>query len=713
MKNLNFTLLLICIPLWSFGQIVNIPDVNFKAKLLAANSSNGIARDINDTAIQIDSNNNNEIEIPEALAVFALSVDNGAISDLTGIESFTNLRVLGCSQNNLSVLPISNLSQLHELYCFSNPLSSLTSIENLTSLRRLEFGGVSNTLTTVNLQNLSNLRILDFSNTLLTSIDLCGTAVTRLWCPGNQNLQFISVKNNTISPDNRPAGNSNVPPALPNFYFENCPSLNTVCYDEGELATVQQAVQSPSTTLLTTDCNSNCNGSPNMISGTIKYDYNNNGCSFSNFGASLPIIVTQFGETIWYISSGSNGQYSFYTFEDNLTLTPQIQNPYFTSNPTSANTTFIGFGNTETIDFCIQPNGSHADLEITILPINAARPGFDATYKIVYKNSGNLMQSGTVSMNFNDSVLDLVTAIPIVNSQTTGLLTWNFNDLVPFESREITVTLNANSPQENPALNNGDILSFSSIIAGSITDETPNDNESVLNQIVVGSFDPNDKLILEGSVVDIAKVDEYLHYIIRFQNTGTAPAEKVVITDFLADNLDISSLQMVAASHPYRSIVKNGNLLQFDFENINLPPASIDEPGSNGFVAFKIKPVATVGIGNAIENTASIYFDFNFPIVTNTTSTVYESLLKTETFSSTDFSLHPNPTKNIVNISFPSGVTIQYIAIYNPLGQLVKQLTASEINTSTAIDVSALRTGTYFMEINSNQGKTTKKFVKL
>ena len=75
--------------------------------------------------------------------------------------------------------------------------------------------------------------------------------------------------------------------------------------------------------------------------------------------------------------------------------------------------------------------------------------------------------------------------------------------------------------------------------------------------------------------------------------------------------------------------------------------------------------------------------------------------------------LYPNPAKNTINIDVVSGVIIQSISVYNPLGQLIKTLTANEINASLAIDVTALKTGTYFMEINSNQGKTTKKFIKL
>ena len=93
--------------------------------------------------------------------------------------------------------------------------------------------------------------------------------------------------------------------------------------------------------------------------------------------------------------------------------------------------------------------------------------------------------------------------------------------------------------------------------------------------------------------------------------------------------------------------------------------------------------------------------------------------LEISTNSTSDFDLKnvvvlsPNPTEHILNIDATSGVIIQSIAIYNPLGQLVKTLAESELNSSLSIDVSALKTGTYFMEISSNNGKTTKKFVKI
>jgi hypothetical protein len=93
--------------------------------------------------------------------------------------------------------------------------------------------------------------------------------------------------------------------------------------------------------------------------------------------------------------------------------------------------------------------------------------------------------------------------------------------------------------------------------------------------------------------------------------------------------------------------------------------------------------------------------------------------LEINTNSTSDFDLkkmvilYPNPATNTVNINCASGVSLQSISIYNPLGQIVKTLTDNEINTSSTIDVTALKTGTYLMEINATEGKVIKKFVKI
>ncbi len=225
---------------------------------------------------------------------------------------------------------------------------------------------------------------------------------------------------------------------------------------------------------------------------------------------------------------------------------------------------------------------------------------------------------------------------------------------------------------------------------------------------VSNSFDPNDKTCVEGDEIALADINKPLHYIVRFQNTGTAAAENVVIKDLLNSKLDWNSVQITSSSHPFRSTLTQGNNLEFFFENINLPASSVDEPGSNGYIAFSVKPKNTVVVDDVITNTASIYFDFNFPIITNTTATTVRLLSTTESELQQLFTVYPNPTKGILNLQLNQNLVIDTIELYNSVGQLIK---STESNAS--IDVQNLPAGTYFISVYSDKGKGTQKFIKL
>ena len=104
--NYLFILLLLLCSFSLKSQIINIPDTNFKNRLLAADTSNGIARDQEGNYIVIDVNGNNEIEVSEALSVIDLYVDNRSIVSLEGIQYFTNLSLLDCSYNQIVSLDL-------------------------------------------------------------------------------------------------------------------------------------------------------------------------------------------------------------------------------------------------------------------------------------------------------------------------------------------------------------------------------------------------------------------------------------------------------------------------------------------------------------------------------------------------------------------------------------------------------------------------------
>jgi len=105
-------LLLLLVPMMSFGQNVNIPDTNFK-NYLVNNPS-------------INTNSDGEIQVSEASAFTGwINVHNKDISDLTGIEEFTSLIYLYCYDNQLTSLDVSSCSALTYLYCNDNQLTRL------------------------------------------------------------------------------------------------------------------------------------------------------------------------------------------------------------------------------------------------------------------------------------------------------------------------------------------------------------------------------------------------------------------------------------------------------------------------------------------------------------------------------------------------------------------------------------------------------------
>ncbi|MCC9168048.1 DUF7619 domain-containing protein [Pontibacter harenae] len=138
---------------------------------------------------------------------------------------------------------------------------------------------------------------------------------------------------------------------------------------------------------------------------------------------------------------------------------------------------------------------------------------------------------------------------------------------------------------------------------------------------IVDSYDPNDKQVGPKGITRrrYIKAEDELEYLIRFQNTGTDVAYKVVVQDIISEHLDISSLRVGSASHPFTYTVsgKGKPVLSFTFKDINLPDDKTDEPGSHGYIKFSIAQNPDNPKGTVIRNTAYNYFDYNSPIATN------------------------------------------------------------------------------------------------
>ncbi len=140
--------------------------------------------------------------------------------------------------------------------------------------------------------------------------------------------------------------------------------------------------------------------------------------------------------------------------------------------------------------------------------------------------------------------------------------------------------------------------------------------------IVSGSYDPNDKRGFPTGIGEdnLVSPNGSVDYVIRFQNTGNDTAFVVVIRDTIDQDLDIFSLTSGVSSHDYTFEIHGPRVAEWTFSGIMLPDSTTDEPGSHGFVCFKINQVADLPDHTPLNNTADIYFDYNEPIITNTTS---------------------------------------------------------------------------------------------
>ncbi|WP_264521468.1 leucine-rich repeat domain-containing protein [Flavobacterium sp. N1994] len=629
------------------------------------------------------------INVSGLLNLNGFNCSNNQLSSLD-VSGLTNLQILECSSNQLPSIDVSSLTNLTNFDCSNNQLPSID-VSSMTNLQILVCNG--NQFSSLNVGDLTNLQVLYCLNNQLTSIDISGlTNIQQLNCSNNQ-LNTLFLKNGAIEVF---------------LEFSNNPNLKYICADDNQVSDVQTKIVQYGYT----NChvNSYCSFTPGgdfyTIQGNNRYDSNANGCDVLDINLpSLNLAITD-GTNTGTIIPDASGAYQYDIQAGTQTLTPTLENPtYFSISPTTVTVDFPTTSSPFVQDFCVTANGIHNDLEVVILPIGVARPGFDVNYKIIYKNKGTASQNGSVNLIFDDGVLDYVSAIPTLDSQATNSLSWNFSNLLPFETREITVVLNVNSPTETPAVNGGDILSYNATITNS-TDETPLDNVSYLNQTVINSFDPNDKTCIEGTTITPSMVGQYVHYLVRFENNGTANAHNIVVKDIIdTTKFDVSSLVPLSGSASYTTRISNTNQVEFIFQNINLPFAT----GANtGYVAFKIKTLPTLVVGNTFSNSANIYFDYNFPIVTNTATTTIATLGTQDFDFGSVFTLSPVPAKNNLTITTKQDVVISSLSIYNTLGQLVQVIT----NPNDTIDVSGLQSGNYFVRMTSDKGSATGKFIK-
>ncbi|MCD9854132.1 T9SS type A sorting domain-containing protein [Epilithonimonas sp. JDS] len=617
---------------------------------------------------------------------------NSGIIEKLNFENCTALESIDASRNELKDLNIKNCTSLKSLNLENNQLTVLD-VENFIDLEELYCG--FNQLTTLNIESNPKLK--------------------RFVVSGNPQLNSLFIKNGVES-------FGEFGPIASEDVFGQTPKLKYICADEDEIPYLKAYANYLG--LNDVNINSYCSFTPggnyNTITGTAKYDSNGNGCDSSDNAFEYLKLKIDDGITSGETFVQNNGEYEFFTQEGNFTVTAQAENPtLFNVSPASFSTGFADANNnTFTQNICVTANGNQNDAEVVIAPLTGARPGFDATYKLVWRNKGNTALSGKVILNFDSNKMIFKESSLPYAAFSNGSLEFDYTHLKPYENdaAEITFVINTPTNPTNP-VNSGDVLAFYAQITPSNVDLTPEDNHFAFNHTVVNSFDPNDIVCMEGETIPSVAVGKYLHYVVNFENVGTAEAENIVVKmDIDPAEFDINTLQLQNASADVTTVV-TGNQVEFFFKKIKL------KSGGHGNVLLKMKSVTNLQEGDQVNNKANIYFDYNFPVETNdyvTTIQDQNSVLAAKiNYSAGNFTSGNYPvnfdasfsTGNITsylwefsgNPSVSSLTTAKPVVNYSAAGSYTAKLTVYDVNNNAASQTISFRIGDH--KANLSTGK--------
>lgn len=437
-----------------------------------------------------------------------------------------------------------------------------------------------------------------------------------------------------------------------------------------------------------------------VVSGYVFYDSNQNGIMDGSETGISGQVVSMGNYTT---ATNSSGYYEFYVPDGNHTISLTTTGLWaWSTSGTSPISITTSVGQTyPDNNFPLFLPANIQDLSIDAYPLSTITPGFTAMYSVRVCNNGASVQDAAVSFNYFSALIPQSQSPDGFVNIGSNLITWNVEELQPGECRNMYAYFYTPT---NLALGTMCSQSVSvSDINGS--DANLQNNSYTLNQTVVGSYDPNNKLPIQSNTVNPTEhlISQYnpnqeLRYVVNFQNTGTAPAHNVVVVDEISEHLDMSSFRFLASRHPNVEIIISGRTISYKFMNIMLPDSTTDEPNSHGFISYMINALPEVPVNTEITDFANIYFDFNEPILTDDAVVLMVAPIGMASIKEEGFSVFPNPVADILEFNtqaFSSGS----FKIVNALGQTL--IHESFSNGKGNLSVANLPKGLYTLTLET------------
>ncbi len=363
------------------------------------------------------------------------------------------------------------------------------------------------------------------------------------------------------------------------------------------------------------------------ISGYVFYDGNMNG-EYDNagfdFGLAFQLVTLEPSGLL--VITDEDGYYSFGVQPSGeYTITAEANSNFpIETTPLSITIDNEDLISTPSFDFGMADDDAFFEIEVDLYPNALGYPcnGQVVFHSIAFRNMGTQAIDGIVQFEY-DALFDGYEIATPIDSVVDNSIYMSFENLMPGEMFVYAVDL---ITPDFTAM--GEFLTTTAYVYAMDGEDILAFGEASQTMEVTCSWDPNDKMVFPGGYAEPHYIlgDQELDYVVRFQNTGNAFAETVLIRDTIADELDLNSFALVANSHSVMTTIDPVTReVQFLFENIMLPDSGFSEPESHGLISYVIKPLEGLAAETQFTNTAYIYFDANPAIITNSTwNTIYE-----------------------------------------------------------------------------------------
>lgn len=728
------------------AQPIVFPDPLFKAKLLEADVSNNIAKDVNNNSIKIDANSDGEIDQAEALLVYQLfytpgppprpanvpgqntvahSLASFGFTDLTGISYFTKLRKLDvsnnlltsldltginyleyldcsnnelvavtvsglvnltyfeCSYNNITDLYLGSLYNLANLYCDNNQLEMLD-VTNLTHLVRI--GADSNQISMLQIGNNDNLQEIYCSYNQLTEIDLSDSAAIVLYCNDNPNLVTINLKNGVDS-----TFDFEMPPVpfpINSFGLSNLPLLANICCDPNEVTVMQQVLSGQPGVGIATDCTPSVVFIPDV---NLKNKLLNTNCA--SFTEGVP-------SDSYTSSVDTNG-------DGEIQISEAIAVKGLKIN-TSIMTTIGDILSVEGLQYFtnlqrLNCNGNQLQsLDVTMMAdlveLNCA-----------YNHLTSVDFSGLSLLDLVRCYHNSIVAMPLDGLPMLRFLQASQNslgqlDVTMLPSLEALLCdsngLTALEIHDMPTL--VEVEAYNNLLSSIDLDGLTELRYLGIQNNLFTTFDLSPLPGLQ--FLDISS-----NAISEIDLNGYTNLSQLKISNTLVSQIDCSQ-----SGIRYLSCSFNPNLTSINLKNGVI--SQTDEGMLDfAFVFSELPLLSSICIDdNQAERYSVAVTDYN----ATGNVTVYtgedcltEVVMSTASFDLKTIVIYPNPASDKLTIESVSAAPIQSAVICNSLGQKIVDISnAAPIQT---IDVSSLSAGTYFLKVVSGNGQQTQKFIKM